>query len=67
MVERWRLLDRNRLEYQATVEDPKVLTGPWTTQRIVLKRTSVRKIAEGHCIPKGVDWESPALNPPAAK
>jgi hypothetical protein len=26
LVERWRLLDANALEYQATVEDPKVLT-----------------------------------------
>jgi hypothetical protein len=37
-VERWRLLDADTLEYQATVEDPKVLTGPWTTPKFLLKR-----------------------------
>jgi hypothetical protein len=37
-VERWRLLDVDTLEYQATIEDPKVLTGPWTTPKYLLKR-----------------------------
>jgi hypothetical protein len=37
-VERWRLLDADTLEYQATIEDPKVLTGPWTTPKYLLKR-----------------------------
>jgi len=37
-VERWRLLDADTLEYQATVEDPKVMTGPWTTPKFLLKR-----------------------------
>ena len=31
VVERWRLVDADTLEYQATVEDPTILTGPWTT------------------------------------
>ena len=62
VVERWRLLDANTLEYQATVEDPKVLTGPWTTPKIALKRSPLRKLEdEGHCIPEGIDWVSPAL------
>ncbi len=57
-VERWRLLDANTLEYQSTVEDPKVLTGPWTTPKIVLKRAPVRKLEdEGHCIPEGIDYQ----------
>jgi hypothetical protein len=37
-VERWRLLDRDTLEYSATVEDPKVLTGPWTAAKSLFKR-----------------------------
>jgi hypothetical protein len=38
LVERYRRVDRNTLEIEATVTDPKVLTGPWTvpTQRLVL-------------------------------
>jgi hypothetical protein len=61
-VERWRLLDANTLEYQATVEDPKVLTGSWTTPKIVLKRAAIRKLEpEGHCIPEGIDYQSPAV------
>ena len=62
VVERWQLLDANTLEYQATVEDPKVLTGPWTTPKIVLKRTPLRTLEnEGHCIPEGIDYQAPAL------
>jgi hypothetical protein len=37
-VERWRLLDADTLEYQATIEDPKLLTGPWTTPKYLFKR-----------------------------
>lgn len=38
IVERYRRVDANTLEIDATVEDPKVLTGPWTvpTQRLAL-------------------------------
>ena len=61
LVERWHLLDADTLEYQATVEDPRVLTGPWTTPKIVLKRAPIRKLEEeGHCIPADIDWVSPA-------
>src|SRR5262245_59486830 len=31
IVERWRLSDSNTLQYQATVQDPKMLTAAWTT------------------------------------
>jgi hypothetical protein len=62
LVERWHLLDADTLEYQATVEDQKVLTGPWMTPKIVLKRAPIRKLEEeGHCIPEDIDWVSPAL------
>jgi hypothetical protein len=58
-VERYRRVDRNSLEVEATVEDPKVLTGPWTTPKIALKRAPIRKLEdEGHCIPEGIDYQA---------
>ena len=39
-VERWRLVDADTLEYQVTVEDPKVLTGPWTTPKYLTTRAA---------------------------
>ena len=49
VVERWRLVDADTLEYQATVEDPKMLSGRWTTPTITARRTPVVKIGEGMC------------------
>jgi len=37
IVERYRRVDANTLEIEATVEDPKVLTGPWMVPRQSLK------------------------------
>jgi hypothetical protein len=39
-VERYRLVDADTLEYQATVEDPKVLTGAWTTPKYLIGRAA---------------------------
>jgi hypothetical protein len=36
-IERWRRVDADTLEYQVTVEDPKMLTGPWTTPTVLFK------------------------------
>ena len=36
IVERYRRVDANTLEVDATVEDPKVLTGPWTVPKQTL-------------------------------
>jgi hypothetical protein len=56
-VERWRLLDADTLEYQATVEDPKVLTGAWTTPKFLLKRAPEGVIPhEALCLePEGLE------------
>jgi hypothetical protein len=40
VVERWGLADGDTLEYQATVEDPKVLTRSWTTPKYLIKRAA---------------------------
>ncbi len=37
IVERYRRVDANTLEIEATVEDPKVLTAPWTVPKQTLK------------------------------
>lgn len=50
VVERWRRIDLDTLEYQATVEDPKILTGPWTTPVIRVKRAPDVKIREAMCL-----------------
>jgi hypothetical protein len=50
VVERWRRVDMDTLEYQATVEDSKVLTGPWKTPAIRLKRAPDDRIEEAMCL-----------------
>jgi hypothetical protein len=50
VVERWRLVDAGTLEYQATVEDPQILTGPWTTPAIRVKRAPDVKVREAMCL-----------------
>ena len=49
VVERWRAIDADTIEYEAIVEDPKMLTGPWTTPKITARRTPVARIGEGMC------------------
>jgi hypothetical protein len=49
VVERWRMVDAGTLEYQAVVEDPKMLSGRWTTPKVTLKRQPFKKIGEGMC------------------
>ena len=47
---RWRVVDADTIQYQAVVEDPKMLSGPWTTPLITARRTAgVQKIGEGIC------------------
>ena len=49
VVERWRLVDADTLEYRVVVEDPKMLTKPWTPPVITKKRQPFQKIGEGMC------------------
>ena len=49
VVERWRRIDAETLEYQARVEDPKVLTSPWESPTVTFKRQSVDRIEEVFC------------------
>jgi hypothetical protein len=52
VVERWRRVDADTLEYQATVEDPQMLTQSWQTPVVTLKRQSVDRIEEALCRPE---------------
>ena len=52
VTERWRRIDADTLEYQATVEDPQMLTMPWETPRVTLTRQPVDRIEEVLCRPE---------------
>lgn len=52
VTERWRRIDADTLEYQATVEDPEMLTMPWETPTVTLKRQPVDRIDEVLCRPE---------------
>lgn len=52
VTERWRRVDADTLEYQATVEDSQMLTMPWDTPTVTLKRQPVSRIQEVLCRPE---------------
>ena len=35
MVERWKLVDANTIEYKARIEDPVVYAAPWTISAVL--------------------------------
>ena len=49
VVERYRRVDANTLEIEATLEDPKVLTGPWTVAKQTLVLAPFDQIMELIC------------------
>ena len=49
LVERYRLIDANHLAIDATFEDPKVLTQPWTVATQILERAPFDQIMEVLC------------------
>ncbi len=49
IVERYRRLDANTLEVEATIEDPKVLTGPWLVPKQTLRLAPFDQIMEVGC------------------
>ena len=52
IIERWRRVDAETLEYQATVEDPNSLSGAWETPTVTFKRQKIDKIEEAFCRPE---------------
>ena len=63
VVERYRRVDANTLEIEATVEDPEVLTGPWTVPKQTLVLAPFDRILSLNC--SGI--ETQALMDAAAK
>ena len=62
LSERWRRPDANTLIYEATIEDPKVLTKPWKSVPRTFTFAPGKRIFEGYCI-HNYDFEE--LNPDA--
>jgi hypothetical protein len=56
IVERYRRVDANTLEIEATVEDPKVLTGPWTVPKQTLTLAPFDQIMDLNC--SGLETQS---------
>ena len=49
IVERYQRVDAGRLEVEATIEDPKVLTGPWKIQKQTFELAPFDQIMEVMC------------------
>lgn len=56
IVERYRRVDANTLEIEATLEDPKVLTKPWVVPKQTLQLAPFDQIMELAC--SGIDTQS---------
>jgi len=50
VTERWRRVDADTLEFQARVEDSQMLSAPWDTPKIMLKRQAADRIEEALCL-----------------
>lgn len=53
VTEHWRMVDGDTIEYDVVVEDPKMLTAPWTSARIRRTRLSYDVVQEDICIKDG--------------
>ena len=49
VTERYRLRDTNTIDYEATIEDPKVFTRPWTIRVPLHRQTDLTRIHEYQC------------------
>ncbi len=54
VVERYKMTDRDRIEYEATMEDPKVLTKPWIYRTTLMRREGTR-LREYECLEDNQD------------
>jgi hypothetical protein len=49
VVERYRLLDADTLQYEATIEDPKVFTRPWKISMPIYRHKDMVRLLEYQC------------------
>ena len=49
VTERYRLLDADTIEYEATVEDPQVFSRPWTLRLLLKRQSHMNRILEYQC------------------
>jgi hypothetical protein len=60
VVERWKFLDANTIEYQATLEDPQVFSRPWSLSVILHRhREKNFQIVENYCFTLDYDQYYP--------
>ena len=65
VVERWRRLNANELWYEATLDDPKFYTEPWTTGRVMPLAPDDWEIMEYACTDNNKDLDDGLLQPGA--
>ena len=63
IVERYRRVDANTLEIEATLEDPKVLTKPWVVPKQTLQLAPFDQIMELPCTSSEVEPQKDAAAP----
>jgi hypothetical protein len=49
LVERFTMRDANTIQYEATIDDPKVFTGPWKMAMPLYRRQDVDRVLEYQC------------------
>jgi hypothetical protein len=64
VVERYRRVDANTLEIEATVEDPKVLTGPWKVPKQSLKLAPFDTLLSLNCATDQTDAQIQSASQP---
>jgi len=66
VVERWRYVDANTLEYRATLDDPQVYTRPWSLSVLLHRRREPHaQLIENYCYTLDYDQYYPVPTPSA--